>query len=61
MPSAPPLRAVRAGDEITVAVDGGFARRRAPTDGIVVQLPDRDVFLPVDAVLEALRLLGRAV
>jgi hypothetical protein len=50
---------VRAGDEITVAVEGGFARRRAPADGIVVQLPDRDVFLPVDTVLEALRLIGR--
>jgi len=51
---------VRNGDEITVAVEGGFARRRAPGDGVVVELPDRDLFLPVDAVVEALRVLGRA-
>jgi hypothetical protein len=56
----PPLRPVHAGEEISVAVEGGFARRRAPGDGLIVELPDRDLFLPVDAVLEALRVLGRA-
>ena len=59
-PPTPVLRPVRAGDEITVPVEGGFARRRASGDGLIVELPDRDVFLPVDAVLEALRILGRA-
>jgi hypothetical protein len=54
------LRPVRAGQEITVAVEGGFARRAATGDGLLVELPDRDVFLPVDAVIEALRVLGRA-
>jgi hypothetical protein len=53
------LRAVRAGDEITVEVIGGFARRKAPTDGVVVQLPDRDVFVDVAVLEEALRTLGR--
>jgi hypothetical protein len=59
-PSAHPLlRTVRAGDEITVAVEGGFARRRAPTDGVIIQLSDRDLFLSADALVEALRALGR--
>ena len=53
------VRAVRADDEITVEVQGGFARRRAPSDGVVVQLPDRDVFVSADALVEALRTLGR--
>ena len=61
-PSAVPspiLRVVRAGDEISVEVEGGFARRRAPTDGVMVQLDDRDVFVGADALVEALRTLGR--
>jgi hypothetical protein len=56
---SPTIRAVRANDEITVQVEGGFARRRAPSDGVVVQLDDRDVFLGADALIEALRTLGR--
>jgi hypothetical protein len=56
---SPVVRAVRADDEITVEVEGGFARRRAPTDGVVIQLPDRDVFVGADALVEALRTLGR--
>jgi hypothetical protein len=56
---SPTIRAVRAEDEITVEVEGGFARRRAPTDGIIVQLPDRDVFVTAEALVEALRTLGR--
>jgi hypothetical protein len=55
----PLLRAVRAGDEISVPVEGGFARHRAPSDGVILELPDRDVFLSVDALTEALRALGR--
>jgi hypothetical protein len=53
------VRAVRAGDDFSAEVEGGFARRRAPTDGIVVQLPDRDVFVTAEALIEALRTLGR--
>lgn len=53
------LRVVRAGDEISVEVEGGFARRRAPSDGVLVQLDDRDVFVGADALAEALRTLGR--
>jgi hypothetical protein len=56
--ASPVLRAVRAGDEISIPVEGGFARRAAPSDGLVIELADRDVFVPVDALLEALRLLG---
>jgi hypothetical protein len=56
--ASPVLRAVRAGDEISVAVEGGFARRRAPTDGVLIALADRDVFVRVDAILEVLQLLG---
>jgi len=53
------LRVVRAGDEISVEVEGGFVRRRAPSDGVLVQLDDRDVFIGADALVEALRTLGR--
>lgn len=62
-PSAtePLIRPVRAGDEIVVAVEGGFVRRAAQVDGLVVETPERDVFLPVDTVLDALRVLGRIV
>lgn len=56
---SPMIRAVRADDEITVEVEGGFARRRAPSDGVVVQLSDKDVFIGADALIEALRTLGR--
>jgi antitoxin (DNA-binding transcriptional repressor) of toxin-antitoxin stability system len=53
------MRAVRAGDEIIVEVEGGFVRRLAPADGVVVELADREVFVPADALVEALRTLGR--
>jgi hypothetical protein len=59
MPRPPELKPIRAGDEISVPVEGGFARRHAPSDGVLVALPDRDVFLPVDDVLTVLRVLGR--
>jgi hypothetical protein len=55
----PTVRAVRAGDEISVEVEGGFARRRAPADGIVVELAEKDVFVTAEALLEALHALGR--
>jgi redox-regulated HSP33 family molecular chaperone len=57
--STPVVRAVREGDEISVAVAGGFARRRAPSDGVIVELGDRDLFVPVEALFEALAVLGR--
>jgi hypothetical protein len=57
--ATPVIRAVRAGDEITVQVLGGFVRRRAPSDGVVVQMDDRDVFVDADILVEALRTLGR--
>jgi hypothetical protein len=53
------VRAVRSGDEITVEVEGGFVRRRAPADGIVIDLADRQVYVSADALVEALRTLGR--
>ena len=57
--ASPMIRAVRSGDEITVQVLGGFVRRRAPTDGVVVQMDDRDVFVDAEVLVEALRTLGR--
>jgi hypothetical protein len=57
--ASPVIRAVRAGDEISVSVLGGFVRRRAPSDGVVVQMDDRDVFVTADLLVEALRTLGR--
>jgi hypothetical protein len=59
MPRPPELKPIRAGEEITVQVEGGFARRRAPTDGVIVALTDRDVFFPVDDLVTVLRALGR--
>jgi hypothetical protein len=59
-PSDPTLRAVRAGEEISVQVDGGFVRRAAASDGVVIELVDRDVFVSAELLLEALRALGRA-
>jgi hypothetical protein len=56
--ASPVLRAVRAGDEISIPVEGGFARRSAPSDGVIIELAERDVFVPVAALLEALQLLG---
>jgi hypothetical protein len=60
MPSPVRVRPIRAGDEISVAVEGGFVRRKAPVDGIAIETPERDIFLPVDSVLEALRQLDAA-
>jgi hypothetical protein len=57
--ASPTIRAVRAGDEISVEVVGGFVRRHAPSDGVVVQMDDRDVFVTADVLVEALRALGR--
>jgi hypothetical protein len=58
-PSPPTLRLVRADDEISVEVEGGFVRRRASADGVVIELGDRDVFVTADALVEALQALGR--
>ncbi len=55
----PTVRAVRAGDTISVEVQGGFVRREAPSDGVVIETPDRDIFVPAEALIEALRALGR--
>ena len=57
MPAPIRVRPVRAGEEISVAVEGGFVRRKAPVDGIAIETPERDIFLPVESVLEALRQL----
>lgn len=51
------VRPIRTGDEISVAVEGGFVRRKAPCDGVVVEVPERDVFLPAESLIEALRQL----
>ncbi len=40
-----------------MAVEGGFVRKKAPCDGIAIETPERDVFLPVESLLEALRQL----
>jgi len=55
-PNAYQLRPVRAGDEYSKAVEGGFRRARAPEDGLVVEQEDRTLFLSRRALLEALGL-----
>jgi hypothetical protein len=59
MPENPVIRPVRAGDEIVVQVEGGFVRRPAPADGLVIATAERDVFVTAEDALEALRLLGK--
>ena len=44
----PRLVLIRAGQPLSVAVVGGFVRRPAPSDGLVVMMADRDVFLPIE-------------
>lgn len=53
------LRPVQTGDDVVVAVEGGFVRRKAPCDGAVIELPDREVFLPAEALIEVLQRLDR--
>lgn len=52
------IKAVRTGDVISVAVEGGFIRRPVPSDGLVVSAPDRDLFIATNDVLKALAELG---
>ena len=58
-PPVPTLRPVRTGEEIIVEVQGGFVRRAAAVDGVIVQTDERDLFLPADDLVAALRVLGR--
>lgn len=53
------VKPVREGEEIIVQVEGGFVRRPAPCDGVSVQTPERDLFVPADELEAALRQIGR--
>lgn len=55
------VRPVRAGDEITKAVEGGFRRDRASSDGILVVTADRDIFIPLDMLGAPLAKVGIAL
>jgi len=59
MPTAPVIRSVRAGDDLSVEVEGGFVRRHAPADGVVIETPERDLFVAADELMAVLRALGR--
>lgn len=51
------LRAVLKGDDMVVAVSGGFIRREVPEDGVVVATELEELFLPESKVREALQAL----
>jgi len=48
------LRPVLAGEEYSLAVEGGYVRRPVPADGIVIEEADSEIFLPADKLREAL-------
>jgi hypothetical protein len=54
------LRAVLEGDDMVVAVDGGYIRRAVPEDGVVVATGAEEMFLPESKIVEALRALQSA-
>lgn len=51
------LRAVLKGDDMVVAVSGGFIRREVPEDGVVVATELEELFLPESKVRQALQAL----
>lgn len=51
------LRAVLEGDDMVVAVEGGFIRRTVAEDGVVVATDIEEYFLPESKVREALATL----
>lgn len=53
------LRAVLAGDDVVTAVQGGYIRRPASEDGILVCIGADEVFLPEAKLAEALTALDR--
>lgn len=54
------LRAVQEGDDMVVAVEGGYIRRAVPEDGVVVATGAEELFLPESKIVEALRALQSA-
>lgn len=52
------IRPVRKGAPFTREVVGGVFRTPAPSDGLVVDLVDKDIFLEVGVVVLALQELG---
>jgi len=54
------LRAVLEGDDMVVAVEGGFIRRTVAEDGVVVATDIEEFFLPESKVREALASLDAA-
>lgn len=54
------LRAVMEGDDMVVAVEGGFIKRAVPQDGVVVVTDLEELFLPEEKLVEALQALVAA-
>ena len=54
------LRAVQKGDDMVVAVQGGYIRRAVPEDGVVVDTGAEEFFLPEAKIVEALAALQNA-
>lgn len=55
------IRPVRKGVPFSREVQGGVYRTPAPSDGLVIDLADKDVFLDAIAVAIELRKLGYTV
>lgn len=51
------IRPVRRGEPYSRECPGGVKRTEAPSDGIAVELVDKDIFLSLDAVLAAIKQL----
>lgn len=56
--SEPTIRAVNPGDTYTALVEGGVRRKKAVSPGVVVSLPDRDIFIHPGELVLALVKLG---
>ena len=52
------IKPIRKGEPFSREVQGGVHRTPAPSDGLVVDLVDKDVFLDVAVVVMALQDLG---
>jgi hypothetical protein len=48
------LTPIRAGQPYTRSVEGGFRRAKAPSDGLIVELEDRAVFVPLAELMAAI-------
>lgn len=59
-PSHVTTRAIREGEEFAGPVEGGYIRRPAPEDGVLVENREVTLFVPVTELEQRMAELGRA-